>query len=77
MRMPLPNRLLRFAERLSFPRLFALTATLFLVTVLVPDPLPFADEILLGLGTLLLGAWRRRRQPAAPSLEAGGRAKTK
>lgn len=75
MRMPLPNRLLRFAERLSFPRLFALTATLFLITLLVPDPLPFADEILLGLGTLLLGAWRRRRQ--SPLIEADARAKTK
>lgn len=77
MRMLLPNRVLRFAERLSFPRLFALTATLFLITLLVPDPLPFADEILLGLGTLLLGAWRRRRQPEGSSLAAGARANTK
>lgn len=77
--MLLPNRVLRFAERLSFPRLFALTATLFLVTLLVPDPLPLVDEILLGLGTLLLAAWRRRRQPERLPAASGDepRAKTK
>jgi hypothetical protein len=53
--------LLAFAARLRFPWLFALTAGLFLLDLVVPDPLPFTDELLLGLLTLLFGAWRRRR----------------
>lgn len=32
----------------------ALTGVLFLLNVLVPDPIPFVDELLLGLVTLLL-----------------------
>ncbi len=65
----IPKKALAFAERLSFPKLFALTATLFVATLLVPDPIPFADEILLGLGTLLLAALRRRR--TRPDADAG------
>lgn len=67
---PMPSPLLapitRFAGRLRFPTLFAITAALFVVNVLVPDPIPFVDEILLALGTLLLGSLRRRgrRDPA-------------
>ncbi len=51
----------RFARSLRFPQLFVLAAGLFLVDVLIPDLLPFADEILLGLVTLLLGSWRKER----------------
>lgn len=51
---------LGFAARLRFPWLFALTAGLFLFDLLTPDPLPFVDELLLGLVTLLFAAWRRR-----------------
>ena len=36
-----------FAARLRFPWLFALTAGLFLLDLVVPDPLPFFDETLL------------------------------
>jgi hypothetical protein len=52
--------LLRWVGRLSYPRLFLVTAVLFLVDVVVPDFIPFADELLLGLGTLLLGNWKKR-----------------
>jgi hypothetical protein len=34
---------------------------LFVLDILVPDPIPFIDEILLGLGTLLFASWRRRK----------------
>lgn len=60
------NLLLALASRLRFPWLFALTAGLFLLDLLVPDPLPFFDELLLGLVALLFGAWRRRRVPDLP-----------
>lgn len=63
---PLLAPLLRFLGRLSHPRLFALTAALFAVDLLVPDFVPFADELLLGLGTLLLGNWKRRGRADPP-----------
>lgn len=51
--------LLRWLGRLSFPRLFLLSAALFVLDLLVPDFIPFADELLLGLGTLLLARWKK------------------
>ena len=60
---PLLAPLFRFFGRLSYPRLFALTAALFAVDVVVPDFVPFADELLLGLGTLLLANWKKRNEP--------------
>ena len=51
----------RFAARLRFPALFALTAGLFVLDLLVPDVIPFVDELLLALGTLVLGSLRRKR----------------
>jgi hypothetical protein len=51
--------LLRWAARLRFPYLFALTAVLFLINVFLADPLPFADELLMGLVAILLGSLRK------------------
>lgn len=56
--------MLGWAGRLRFPRLLALTALLFAIDLLVPDVLPFADEILLGLLTLVFASWRKRRDGA-------------
>lgn len=47
--------------RLRFPVLFVLVLVLFLVDLVVPDALPFVDEILLGLLVAILGRWRSRR----------------
>ena len=55
--------LVAFLARLRFPALFVVTAILFVVDSFVPDLLPFADEILLGLGTALFGSWKKRREP--------------
>lgn len=55
--------LLGFAGKLRFPRLLALTAGLFIVDLFVPDFIPFADEILLALATLVLARWKKRREP--------------
>jgi len=62
---PLTRPLLRWAEGLRFPRLAMITAGLFVADVLVPDFIPFIDEILLGLGTLLLANIKRRKQDGA------------
>ena len=67
---PLLAPLIGFLGRLSYPRLFLLTGALFLVDVVIPDFVPLADEILLGLGTLLLANWKNRKvssiEPPSP-----------
>jgi hypothetical protein len=60
---PIVKIVSRFASRLRFPTLFLITAGLFLVDLVIPDVIPFADELLLGLGTLLLGSLRKRTRP--------------
>jgi len=69
--MPSPILLpfLDWARKLRYPTLFKITAWLFVVTLFLPDPVPFVDEILFGLGTLLLANWKRRKDPPS-SLEA-------
>lgn len=57
---PLLAPVIAFARRLRYPTLFKITAALFVLTLLVPDPFPFVDELLLGLGTLLLANWKDR-----------------
>lgn len=54
-------RLLQFASGLKFPTLFLLFLALFVLDVFIPDVIPFVDELLLGLLTLLLGTWRKRK----------------
>jgi hypothetical protein len=51
---------LRWASRLRFPYLFAITALLFIVNLFVPDAIPMADELVMGLVALLLGSLRKR-----------------
>ncbi|HZI63994.1 MAG TPA: DUF6116 family protein [Thermoanaerobaculia bacterium] len=57
--------LARLLGRLRFPTLFKLAAFLFVADLFVPDLIPFADEILLGVLTLLLGSWRDRQAAVA------------
>ena len=49
-------------SRLRSWQLFVLAGVLFVADVLVPDPIPFIDEIMLGLTTLILARWKRRRE---------------
>ena len=51
-----------FLSKLRYPQLFKLTALLFALDLIVPDMIPFADELLLAMGTLVLGNWKRRRE---------------
>ena len=56
----------RVASRLKFPQAFGVFLALFLFDLVVPDLVPFVDEILLGLGATLFGLWRERAgAPAA------------
>lgn len=58
---PLLLPILNWARKLRFPQLFWLMAALFAADVVVPDFIPLVDEILLGLGTLLLANLKRRK----------------
>lgn len=55
-----------FVSRLRFPQLFALTAAIFLLDLLIPDLIPFFDEIILGLLTLLLGSMSKKAPAEEP-----------
>ena len=65
MATPLLAPLFGWAQKLRYPTLFKLVAALFVVDMFIPDFIPFADEILLGLGTLLLANWKNRKAPNA------------
>lgn len=54
--------LLRWLGRLSYPKLFLVAAALFVANLFVPDPLPLVDEVLMGIGAMMIA--RRKRKPA-------------
>jgi hypothetical protein len=58
----------RLLARLRHPHLFLLLLALFLVDLVMPDVIPFLDEIVLAILTLLLGSWRKppEGEPPAP-----------
>ena len=53
--------ILRFLSRLRFPQLFVISALLFFVDIVFPDMLPFVDELILGINTLMLASWRKSK----------------
>ena len=59
----IPDFVRSFLERRRFPTLMLLGAVLFIVNLLVPDPIPFADEILMLIATVLIGSVRSKKQP--------------
>ncbi len=66
---PMLLPVLQWARRLRYPTLFKLTAGLFVLTLFIPDPIPFVDEQVLGFGTLLLATWKSRNDATPLSLE--------
>jgi hypothetical protein len=56
----------KFASRLRYPQLFFAVAVLFLVDLVIPDAIPFVDEVMLGLLTVLLARMRKPAEPEAP-----------
>lgn len=51
------------ATKLRFPILLFITGTLFVLDFFTPDFIPFVDEILLGLATVVLSRLRTRKAP--------------
>lgn len=66
----IPRPLMRFLERLRFPYLFVVMLVLLAADLLMPDPFPFVDELLLAVGTLLLASIRKRKTESEMTLEA-------
>ncbi len=67
---PLLLPVLNWARKLRYPTLFKVVAALFFLDLIIPfdDVLPpyFLDELLLGLATLGLASWKKRKEPASP-----------
>ena len=66
--MALPSKLKHWLEGLRFPVLLLLTAALFVANLLIPDALPFVDELLLALITLLLARLKRKPREQAEDM---------
>lgn len=49
-----------FLGRLRFPQLFAVAAVVFALDLVIPDLIPFVDEIFFGLLTAMFAAWKAR-----------------
>lgn len=58
---PARNMIEQFASGLRYPELFFVLVVLFVLDLFIPDLIPFADEILLGLLTVLLARVKERR----------------
>jgi hypothetical protein len=48
--------------KLRFPTLFTVLAVVFVIDLLIPDFIPFVDELLLGLATLIVASLTRPRE---------------
>lgn len=51
-------------SRLRFPQAFVILASLFVIDLFLPDVVPFIDEIILGMLTLLTAMWQKERPTA-------------
>ncbi len=59
--IPIVNLVLAFANQLKFKNLFLLILGLFIADLLVPDMIPFMDEIILGLLAIILANWKKEK----------------
>jgi Family of unknown function (DUF6116) len=53
----------KHATQLRFPVLLWITGGLFVLDFVIPDFIPFVDEILLGLATVILARLKTRKAP--------------
>lgn len=69
------KKILSYAESLRFPWLVLLTGVIFVANLLIPDVIPFIDELLMGLVLVGLGRLRKPKvvtntsKPSNPSPE--------
>ena len=55
------EKFLKNANQLRFRNLFFMVIALFFVDLLIPDFIPFIDEIILGLLAIILANWKKER----------------
>ncbi len=56
---------------LRFPGLFALLATVFVLDLFIPDFIPFVDEIILAILTMIFALWKERRATVVTTATSG------
>ena len=60
---PLAALVNRFLPRLRYPYLFLVLGALFLLDLVVPDPIPLVDELLLAVLTFIAATFTARQEP--------------
>ncbi len=63
---PLSALVRRLIPGIRYPWLVAILAGLFAIDLVIPDPIPFLDEVVLAVLTVLLASWRTRRDDTRP-----------
>jgi len=61
---PLTAVVNRYLPRLRYPYLFLVLGSLFLIDLVVPDPIPLVDELLLAVLTFIAATFTTRREPS-------------
>lgn len=51
-------------QKMRFPQLFLLFGALFVADLFIPDFIPFIDEIMLGVLTVMTAMWQKDRGEA-------------
>jgi len=59
---PLTTLVSRLLPRMRYPYLFLILGGLFLVDLIVPDPIPLVDEILLAVLTFIAATFSTRQE---------------
>lgn len=67
-----PGRVTAFLDRLSTSNLVFVVGAIFAIDLFVPDMVPFVDEVILGVLTILLARWRSGAQQRAAESDDGG-----
>lgn len=61
--------LLTFLARLRYRSLFLIAVALLGLNLIIPDAIPFIDEILLGIATIVLARLRKPEEAPPPGTE--------
>ena len=62
-RSPLTALINRLLPGMRYPYLFLILAALFLVDLVLPDPIPLIDEVMLAVLTFIAATFTTRREP--------------
>ena len=63
---PVAKLITRLTAGMRFPTLFLIVGGLFLLNLVVPDLIPFYDEILMAMLTVLIASVRKRGRTLEP-----------